>query len=113
MRISFVIPAYNEEKYIVKCIESILHHWSPECLEIVVVNNASTDRTCAVVKKFPNVKVVSEPHKGTNWARQRGLTEAQGDIVAYLDADTEIPDGWRETVIREFSKDPRLVCLSG
>jgi len=113
MTISFIIPAYNEEKYVGQCIESILKRWHSDFLEIIIADNASTDRTGEVAAKFPHVKVVRENRKGTNWARQAGFAVARGDLVACLDADVQIPDGWREKVIAEFTNDPKLVSLSG
>ena len=116
-KISFVIPAYNEEGYVGVCVQSILDHWAPDFLEIIVVNNASTDRTAEEARAFTgkgrDVRVVTEPRKGTNWARQRGLMEAQGELVAYLDADVRMPDGWHAIVRKEFAADPELACLSG
>jgi cellulose synthase/poly-beta-1,6-N-acetylglucosamine synthase-like glycosyltransferase len=57
--------------------------------------------------------VVSEPQKGLTKARQCGLMEAKGDLVAYLDADTRMPSGWPAIVKKEFARDPRMVSLSG
>lgn len=113
MKISFIIPAYNEEKYIERCIESIKKNWTPECLEIIVVDNASTDGTAKRAASIAGVKVVAEPKKGTNNARQRGLIEAKGDLVAYFDADTTMPHGWIPIVKEEFAKYPEIVSLSG
>ena len=64
-------------------------------------------------KNFPGVRVVHEPDKGLTKARQRGLVEAKGDFVAYLDADTRMPPGWAATVKKEFARNPKMVCLSG
>lgn len=111
--ISIVIPAFNEEKYIGSCLKSILALKPKNLKEIIVVDNASTDKTAAVAKKFPGVRVVRESKKGTNAARHRGFLEAKGDLLAYLDADTQVPKGWFEMIQREFKRDPDLVCLSG
>jgi glycosyltransferase involved in cell wall biosynthesis len=117
MKISFVIPAYNEEAHVGACIQSILDHWTPDFLEIIVVNNASTDRTAEKAQEFARkgreVRVVAESRKGTNWARERGLVEAKGDLVAFLDADVRMPDRWPVAVQKEFAANPKLVCLSG
>jgi glycosyltransferase involved in cell wall biosynthesis len=113
MRISLVIPAYNEEKYISPLLESIAKNRTEEIIEVIVVNNASTDNTAAVAENFPGVRVVNEPDKGLTKARQRGLMEAKGDFVAYLDADTRMPPGWVAKAKYEFSHDPNIVCLSG
>lgn len=115
MKISFVIPAYNEEKNVGKCLESIRSEYkgSSENIEIIVVNNASTDKTKEVVQGYPDVKIVDEPQKGLSRARQAGFLASTGDIVANVDADSTIPKGWIDRVIEEFSKDDKLVALSG
>ncbi len=115
MRVSFVIPAHNEEKYIGECIESILETrkgWEQET-EIIIVDNASTDRTREIAEKYPGVRVIYEPNKGLTKARQRGLREATGNLVAYIDADSRVPSAWLRFALAEFSRRPRMVCLSG
>ena len=115
MKLSFVIPAHNEEVNIGECLSSILRELEgkPYTVEIIVVNNASTDNTGRIARRFTGVRVVDEPRKGLVIARQAGLTRATGDLVANVDADTRIPPGWIEKVLAEFEKDPKLVCLSG
>ncbi len=111
MKISLVIPAYNEEKYISACLESVMKNGA-ELFEIIVIDNASTDGTAHVALGFPNVKVVSQPEKGLTKARQKGLEEATGDIIAYIDADTKMPEGWVQTV-SSVMKNNAVVCVSG
>jgi glycosyltransferase involved in cell wall biosynthesis len=113
MNISIVIPAYNEEKYIADCLQSVIANRTDDIREIIVIDNASTDGTAAVAQQFPGVRVVHEPHKGLTHARQRGLIEAKGDLIAYLDADTRMPPTWAATVKKEFAKHPKMVSLSG
>jgi len=113
MKISIVVPAYNEEKYIGDCLQSIIANGTGDILEIIVIDNASTDGTAAVAQKFPGVRVVAEPQKGLTRARQRGLIEAKGDLIAYLDADTRMPPGWAAIVEKEFTRYPKMVSLSG
>lgn len=115
MKISFVIPAYNEQEYIGLCLDSInrqLPNASCE-VEIIVVNNASTDRTTQVAQSFQNVSIVDEPRKGLTYARQAGFLAASGDLIANVDADSVLTPGWIETVVHEFSANPKLVALSG
>jgi glycosyltransferase involved in cell wall biosynthesis len=111
-KISLVIPAYNEEKYIDECLKSASQN-GKEIFETIVINNASTDNTEAVVKSFHNVKVVNEPKKGLTKARQSGFLEAKGEIIAYIDADTKMPSGWVKKVNRYFEEDENVVCVSG
>lgn len=113
MKISIVIPAYNEEKYIARTLESIVKNATAELLEIIVVDNACTDKTARVALAFPKVRVVDEPEKGLTRARQAGLAAASGEILAYLDADTLVDKHWFEILIQQFQNDDRLVCLSG
>lgn len=113
MKISLIIPAHNEEKYISPLLESIVANRTDDIFEVIVINNASDDNTAAVAAKFPGVRVVDEPNKGLTKARQRGLQESQGDFVAYLDADTRMPAGWADIAKKEFERDPKMVSLSG
>jgi len=117
-KISLIIPAYNEEKYIGSCLEYAIKHsrdtfGCSRFHEIIVVNNASSDNTDAIASSFKGVKVVREPKKGLTRARQRGFEDATGDILAYIDADTRMPDYWFDVVEKEFSKNPNLAALSG
>ncbi|HEX8932548.1 MAG TPA: glycosyltransferase family A protein, partial [Patescibacteria group bacterium] len=100
MKISVIIPAYNEEKYIGACIESLLkQNRLPD--EIIVVNNNSTDQTAAIASQYP-VKVINEKEQGITPARNRGLNEAQYDIIARTDADTILPPDWIEKIKKHF-----------
>lgn len=115
MKLSVVVPAYNEEEYISYCLDSLHRYIShdPRLLEVIVVNNASTDRTAEVAKRFSAVNVIDEPHKGANCARQRGLDKAQGELVAFLDADTRINETWLDRLYEHFGRSDDLVGLSG
>jgi len=115
MKLSFVIPAHNEEDHIGNCLSSIFQQLegSPRDVEVIVVNNASTDGTGRVARGYPGAIVVDEPRKGLLFARRAGFERATGDLVANVDADTMLTPGWIETVMSEFEKDPELVCLSG
>lgn len=115
MKLSVVIPAYNEEGFIGDCLNSILYEIEGKNydLEIIVVNNASTDRTRQIIASFPKVKLVDEPDKGLVKARRAGYLASAGELVANLDADTRITKGWFDKVFSEFSKNEKLVALSG
>jgi glycosyltransferase involved in cell wall biosynthesis len=112
IKLSVIIPAYNEEKYIASSLESLIEKAGKDIYEIIVVDNASTDNTAAIASKFKGVKVVREERKGLTRARQAGLMAAKGDLVAYIDADTHIKPHWFAYVKKEFSRNKRLVCLS-
>ncbi len=115
MKLSFVIPAYNEEKQIGQCLDSILREMKTGDydVEIIVVNNASTDRTREVVAQYKEVRIVDERRKGIVWARRAGFLAATGDLIANVDADTMLTPGWIKKVFEEFSRDQKLLALSG
>ena len=94
--ISLIIPAYNEEKYITDCLIHVLKNSGDKFLEVLVIDNASTDMTSAIAARYDNVRIVREDKKGLTSARQRGYLEAKGDILAFVDADTLMPSGWAE-----------------
>jgi len=116
MKLAFVIPAYNEEKLIGTCLESVLAEIkrSGVAADVIVVNNASTDRTGEIARSFAGVRVVDEPKKGLVNARDAGFAASEGyDLIANIDSDTIVPEGWLDVVMREFTGDQKLVCLSG
>jgi glycosyltransferase involved in cell wall biosynthesis len=114
-QLSFVIPAYNEEALIGQCLESVLREVARSGVdtEVVVVNNASIDRTGEIARGFAGVKVVDEPKKGLVNARHAGFEASSAEIVANIDSDTMLPEGWISTVMAAFAADPKLVGLSG
>lgn len=114
IKLSFVIPAYNEEDYVGKCIESIIRETAGRTdVEIIVVDNNSNDGTEAVAKKYPGGQVVREMRRGANAARKRGFDESRGDLVAFPDADVIMPTGWVAKAEQEFAHDKKLACISG
>ena len=113
MKISVIVCAYNEQDYIGKTLQSIIEASDENLLEIVVVNNASSDKTKEIAQGFPKVRVVDELQKGLTKARQAGLMAAQGEILCYLDADTLVTKEWFNLVKQEFFQNNNLSCLSG
>lgn len=111
--ISLIIPAYNEEAYLPACLDAVMANIGDRAIEIIVVDNNSTDGTSAVIGRYPGVSSVFEAEKGITRARQRGYLAASGDILAYIDADTLPPPGWVEQIGAEFTQRPDLACLSG
>jgi len=113
MDISLIIPAYNEETYIGGAIESVHRHASGKFKEIVVVDNASTDRTAEVASKYPGVRVVCEAQKGLTSARQAGFQATTGEFLAFMDADCRMTPQWFSAVERHYAKHPEAICLTG
>ena len=110
--ISIVVPALNEERLLYQCLNSLKEQDYAGDYEIIVVDNASTDRTRELASS-PGVKVVSEPNIGTGPARQRGLLEAEGEIVAFTDADTMPPRRWLRTLVQYLTRNPKTIAVTG
>src|SRR5438552_18454960 len=86
--VSILIPAYNAERWIADTIQSAMAQtWSR--IEIIIVDDGSSDRTVAVSRRFESrrVKVVTQPNMGSTAARNKALEFAQGSYVQWLDAD--------------------------
>jgi glycosyltransferase involved in cell wall biosynthesis len=112
MKISVIVCAHNEEQFISACLCSLLAQTRrPD--EIVVIDNASEDRTGEIARRLPDVRVVDEPRKGLVFARERGRREARGDLLVYLDADCRAPLQWLSRIERRFTASPQLMALSG
>lgn len=111
--ISVIIPAFNEEKYLGKCLQALENQDFPKNkYEVIVVNNNSTDSTAIIAHQF-KVKVILEKKRGLVMARNAGLRASQGKIIANLDADCIPSQNWLKIISHEFSQNPRLVFLTG
>ncbi len=94
--VSVVIPAYNAEKFIVQALDSLVAQTYP-AVEVIVVDDGSRDATSDVVARaHPSVRCIRQPNGGASSARNRGVQEARGELVAFLDAD----DAWHPDKLR-------------
>jgi glycosyltransferase involved in cell wall biosynthesis len=110
MKVSVVIPAYNEENLLPLCLES-LKKQTVAPFEIIVVDNNSKDNTADAAGRF-GVKVIKESRQGISFARSRGFDEAKGDIIARCDADTILPSDWIGRIVENFSNKD-IIALTG
>jgi glycosyltransferase involved in cell wall biosynthesis len=88
--VSVIIPAYNCQSYIAEAIESALHQTHAP-VEVIVLDDGSTDRTLEIARGFSPVRCVSQAHAGAGAARNRGAALARGVLLAFLDADDRWP----------------------
>ncbi|MDD5469625.1 MAG: glycosyltransferase family 2 protein [Candidatus Peribacteraceae bacterium] len=102
MKLSLVIPAYNEEAYIGACLESVMRQ-TEKSDEIIVVDNNSTDRTAEILSRYP-VRILKEEQQGMIPARNAGFNAAQYDIIARCDADDVLPGDWVARIKRNFTE---------
>ena len=83
-------------------------------LEILVVDNApADDATKTVVAAHRRIRYVPEPRPGLDWARNRAVLEARGDIVAFTDDDVSVDSGWVQTIAAAFRDEPDAMCVTG
>lgn len=111
-RFSVVIPAYNEESYLGACLTSLERQDFRGSVEVIVVDNNSTDTTATVARKA-GAMVVFEADHGVCQARQSGTEAASGAIIVSADADTVYPPGWLSTIDHWFSRHPDAIAVGG
>jgi len=93
LKLSLVIPVYNEENHLKACLDSIAAQTVlPD--EVIVVDNNSSDKSMKIVKAYPFVKVVREKKQGIVHARNTGFNAAALDLIGRIDADTILPANW-------------------
>jgi glycosyltransferase involved in cell wall biosynthesis len=97
MNVSIVIPVYNEADRLSACLEAVARQ-TLKPLEVIVVDNNSTDASTAIVRQFDFATILTEPRQGTVYARNTGFDQARGAIIARIDADTILPIDWVEKV---------------
>lgn len=98
LRVSVVIPVYNEEDMIGPCLDAILSQ-TVAADEIIVVDNGSTDATADRLRSYSG-RVISlrEPRRGVHHGRNTGMDAAAGDLICRIDVDTRLPPGWIEQI---------------
>jgi len=109
---SVVIPAKNEEKFLTACVESIQKQQGSFCLEIIVVNNGSTDKTGEIAREL-GLKVIDEPIAGVGKARKAGTEAANNEFIVHVDADSRLPENYLVRVLEIFQRERDIVCLGG
>lgn len=97
MVLSIIIPTYNVEEYIAKCLESCLaQNISSDLYEIIVVNDGSTDHSLDIAtdfsQRYNNIRIITQENQGLSMARNTGLKAAKGDYIWFVDSDDYIED---------------------
>lgn len=111
MKVSAVVIAYNEEKYIKNCLESLTSQ-TEKADEIILVDNNSTDRTVEIAKQFPEVRIVKEEKQGMIYARNKGFDSAKYELIARCDSDTRVSKDWIKNIKKHFEAE-KIDALSG
>lgn len=113
--ISVIIPCYNVENYIEKCVDSILNQ-SYKKLEIILVDDCSTDNTYKIIKgyekKYDNITVIkNEKNSGAGYSRNNALKIAKYDLISFIDSDDYLDDNYYEEMIKTMKKDKADVVV--
>jgi glycosyltransferase involved in cell wall biosynthesis len=113
MKISVVVPAYNEERNISACLASLSEQTiERDEYEIIVVDGGSKDRTREIAAQYADL-VFIQTSKKVGGARNDGAMKGQGEILATTDADSVIPPNWLEVIREGFARDQKVVQLYG
>lgn len=114
MKISIVMPSYNQAGYIREAIESVLSQEVGAEVELIVVDGASTDGTVEILRDYgERIRWTSEPDQGQADALNKGLARATGDIIGWLNSDDLHLPGAYTAVARVFASEPRMQWLYG
>lgn len=105
MKLSIILPTYNNEKTIEECLESIFRqNYSKKDFEVLFVDGGSTDKTLSIAKKYP-VKILKNKKKNEEAARILGLSKVKGEIVCFIDADNVlVGKDWIEKTLEPFKE---------
>ncbi|MGH7489232.1 MAG: glycosyltransferase, partial [bacterium] len=104
--VSIVVPVLNGAKTISSCIEALLEQdYDKSLYEIIVVDNGSTDDTRAIAGRYPVILLLEESIRTSYAARNRGVAQARGEIVAFIDSDCIAASDWLRELVAPFSSD--------
>ena len=109
-KFSLIIPAYNVEKYIKKCLDSVLNQ-TYNNYEIIIINDGSTDNTSKILESYKSnkkIKIINQENKGLSNARNTGVSNAKGDYILFIDSDDFIEKELLE-ILNKTIKDEDLV----
>lgn len=111
MKLSIIIPAYNVEKYITTCLESLVcQDLKEEDYEIIIINDGSKDNTLSVINDFikknenKNIKIINIDNSGVSIARNKGIAIAQGDYLFFVDSDDYVAFNTLDKVLLDLDK---------
>lgn len=110
--VSIIVPAFNAAGRIASCLQAVCRQAAPWDVEILVVNDGSSDDTTEVVRRFQRVRLINQANAGPAAARNRGAFEARGAIIVFTDDDCVPAAGWLHAMLMPFH-DPEVVATKG
>lgn len=116
MKVSIIIPIYRAEKYIKKCIDSVLAQTYTD-LEIILVEDGSPDNCGAIcddyAKKDSRIKVIHKENEGVSKARNTGISQVTGTYVQFVDSDDSLKPNMTETLVKNMEQEPVDLVVCG
>ena len=113
MRFSVVIPVFNSEKYIDRCLNSIINQ-TYKNIEIIIIDDGSSDRSYEICekksKKDKRIKLIKQANKGVSFARNLGIEESKGDFIVFVDSDDYLEDTAIEVCNNNIKDNDLLIC---
>ena len=113
MKISLIIPVYNVEQYLEKCLDSALSQTWKEC-EIIIVDDGSTDRSASICQEYhcrdSRIRLIRQENRGLFEAWVRGFREATGEYTAFLDGDDWVEPDYLERMAEEAGGADVVCC---
>jgi glycosyltransferase involved in cell wall biosynthesis len=110
---SIVIPCFNHARFLSDAIESARTQTADAPIEVIVVNDGSTDATSRIARQFSGVRLIEQRNRGLSAARNAGLAAAQGTYIVFLDADDRLLPGAVDRGVSHAALDPRVALVAG
>ena len=112
--VSVIIPVYNDPIRLTRCLEALEQQsWPTNRYEVIVIDNGSDEPLSDLTAQFDHVKLLLEPQPGSYVARNRGLGEAVGEVIAFTDADCLPAQDWLESGVKALCADPKTGLVGG
>lgn len=113
-KVSIVVPMYNVEQYLERCVESVLNQTNASW-ELILVNDGSTDNTLEIANQFSKIdqriRVIDGENQGVSCARNKGLEEAKGEILVFLDADDWIENYYVDSILENWEDSTDVIVF--
>lgn len=113
-KISVIIPVFNVEKYLTECLKSIVNQTFKD-IEIICVNDGSTDNSLSILNNFASnnrcIKIINQENKGAGAARNRGMRDATGEYLYFLDSDDFVSTKFLEKMYNKITKTGSDICI--
>ena len=115
-KVSIIVPIYNTEKYLKACLDSIINQ-TYQNLEIILIDDGSTDNSGKIIddyaKKDKRIKAIHQKNAGQSAARNRGLKEASGEYISFIDSDDKVDRNFIKYLIAPYQESDTSITVCG